>query len=174
MNGDWGYIQFGLDADKLKLLEQSDMNFKGLCNLFDVPWQLFGNADSYENRKQYKRDFIYDNIAVAAYGLRDELNEKLIGEYNLDQERDVIDCDVLSLPELGEDATKQAEFLEKMGGRLSYDEGREYLGFDRLNTPEMKQHYVSSSLSTLEQVNADMGEPLDDDVNLLNDTRNNP
>jgi hypothetical protein len=114
LTGDLGYIQFGLDAGQLKLLEQSDVQFKGLCNIFDVPWQLFGNADSYENRKQYKRDFIYDNIAVAAYSLRDELNSKLIPLFNLDRDRDVIDCDVMALPELAEDLKTQAETLSKL------------------------------------------------------------
>lgn len=166
LGGKWSFYQVGMDARQLALLEQSDASFKVLCNIYDVPWQLFGTADSYENRKQYKRDFIYDNIAVAAYSLRDEFNSKLIREFNLDRERDVIDVDIISLPELGEDQDKQAAFLEKMGGRLSYNEGRELLGYERINNPVFDQYYVNGNLQTLDQLNADIGEPLD--LNNLN------
>lgn len=169
MTGELGYIQFGLDAGQLKLLEQSDVHFKTLCNIFDVPWQLFGNADSYENRKQYKRDFIYDNIAPAAYGLRDEYNSALLPLFNLDRERDVIDCDVLSLPELAQDQKQAAEFLEKMGPRLTLNEGREYMGWERSPDPVMDKHYIPSNWAPVDQVGADVGDELnlsdlDDDV----------
>jgi HK97 family phage portal protein len=167
LTGDLGYIQFGLDAGQLKLLEQSDVQFKGLCNIFDVPWQLFGNADSYENRKQYKRDFVYDNIAVACYGLRDELNAKLIPEFGLDRDRDVIDCDLLSLPELSEDLKTQAETLSKLW-QLTPNEVREYIGYDPSADPNMEKVYLPSGFQSLDDLNAPIGGNLNNDVNLLN------
>jgi HK97 family phage portal protein len=167
LTGDLGYIQFGLDAGQLKLLEQSDVQFKGLCNIFDVPWQLFGNADSYENRKQYKRDFIYDNTAVACYGLRDELNAKLIPEFNLDRDRDVIDCDCMALPELIEDMKTQIDTLQR-ADFLTLNEKREYTGYDRLTDPNMDKIYVASGQTSLDDLNAPIGDNLNNDVNLLN------
>lgn len=168
LTGDLGYIQFGLDAGQLKLLEQSDVQFKTLCNIFDVPWQLFGNADSYENRKQYKRDLVYDNIAVAAYSLRDELNAKLIPLFNLDRDRDVIDVDILSLPELAQDQKEAADFLDKMGPRLTLNEGREYMGWDRSTDPNLDKHYIASGMQSLDDANMPIGTDLTNEVNLLN------
>jgi len=168
LTGDLNYFQFGLDAGQLKLLEQSDVQFKGLCNIYDVPWQLFGNADSYENRKQYKRDFVYDNIAVAAYGLRDELNARLIKEFSLDRERDVIDCDVMALPELAEDLKTQAETLAKLW-QLTPNQVLEYIGYDRSTDPLMDKIYVPAGLIPLEQLNADMGGGLHREIELLNE-----
>jgi HK97 family phage portal protein len=165
--GDWGYIQFGLDAGQLKLLEQSDAQFKGLCNIFDVPWQLFGTADSYENRKQYKRDFVYDNIAVAAYSLRDELNAKLIPEFNLDRDRDVIDCDIMALPELAEDTKTQIEAV-KSAWWMTPNEMRKETGFDELPDENMNKIYIGSALTPLDQVNSDIGGGLDQQLNDLN------
>jgi HK97 family phage portal protein len=167
LTGDLGYIQFGLDAGQLKLLEQSDVQFKGLCNIFDVPWQLFGNADSYENRKQYKRDFVYDNIAVAAYGLRDELNAKLIPEFNLDRDRDVIDCDVMALPELSEDLKTQAETLSKLW-QLTPNQVLEYIGYDKSTDPNMDKIYIPSGLTPIDELNAPIGGNLDNEESLLN------
>jgi HK97 family phage portal protein len=167
MTGDLGYIQFGLTAEQLQLIEQKDADFKTLCNIFDLPWQLFGNSDSYENRKQYKRDFIYDNIAVAAYGLRDELNAKLITEFNLDRDRDVIDCSVLDLPELSEDLKTQIDTLSK-ADFLTPNEKREYVGYDRMEDQNMDKIYTTSSTTSLEQINMDAGTNLDAEMSLLN------
>lgn len=167
LTGDLGYIQFGLDAGQLKLLEQSDVQFKGLCNIFDVPWQLFGNSDSYENRKQYKRDFIYDNISVAAYSLRDELNAKLIPLFNLDRDRDVIDADILSLPELGEDLKDQATALEKVQG-LTIDQRLEYFGFDAIGGDKGAMILVPSGFQTLDDLAQPVGGNLDGELQMLN------
>lgn len=169
MTGDLGYIQFGLDAGQLKLLEQADITKEALCHIFDVPYPLFNSNETYENRKQAKREFVYDNIAVAAYGLRDELNTKLIPLFNLDRDRDVIDVDILSLPELAQDQKETAEFLDKMGARLSLNEGREYMGWDRSPDPNMDKHYIPSGYQTLDDANAPIGGNLDAEENLLND-----
>lgn len=171
MTGDLGYFQFGLDSKQLQLLEQNDVHFKTLCNIFDVPWQLFGNADSYENRKQYKRDFVYDNIAVAAYSLRDELNAKLIKEFNLDRDRDVIDVDILALPELGEDLKDQIGGLTQAldRGMLTPNEARQEIGYDVSTDPNMEKFYITSSLTPLDQLNEPIGGGLESDLNALND-----
>jgi HK97 family phage portal protein len=168
LTGDLGYIQFGLDAGQLQLLEQSDVQFKTLCNIYDVPWQLFGTADSYENRKQYKRDFVYDNIAVAAYGLRDELNSKLLPAFNLDRDRDVIDCDVMALPELSEDLKTQAETLSKLW-QLTPNQVLEYIGYDPSPDPNMNVVYAPSGFVPLKDLNMDMGSNLDSEMNALNE-----
>lgn len=166
LTGDLGFFQFGMNAQQLELLKQSDVHFQTLCNIFDVPWQLFGNADSYENRKQYKRDFVYDNIAVAAYGLRDELNAKLIPEFNLDRDRDVIDVDILALPDLTEDMKEQVDAYSKAWW-MTPNEVREQTGYDKMTDPNMDKIYASGSIVPLDQVNSEILPPLDDD--LLND-----
>jgi HK97 family phage portal protein len=165
MMGKWGYHQFGLDAGQLKLLEQTDITMEALCNIFDVPPGMFTKNQTWENRKEQKREFIYDNIAVAAYGLRDEWNAKLVPEFNLDRERDVIDCDILSLPELAEDLKTQAEAVGKLW-QLTPNEVREYIGYDKLNDKNMDKVYVQGGVRTLEDVNDPIGDPLPDESNL--------
>jgi HK97 family phage portal protein len=166
MNGKWGFHQFGLSTQQLQLIEQSAATMKDLCNILDVPWQLFGNADSYENRKQYKRDWIYDNIAPACYGLRDEYNAKLIPEFNLDTSRDVIDCDILSLPELAADLKEISEATKNLW-QLTPNNVLELLGYDKSDDPNMDKRYVPSGYQTLEQINSEIGGNLDNDLNLL-------
>jgi HK97 family phage portal protein len=167
MTGDLSYMQFGLDAGQLKLMEQADIQFKQLCNIYDIPWQLFGNADSYENRKQYKRDLIYDNIAVACYSYRDEENAKLIPQFNLDRESDVIDCDLFALPELSEDLKTQIDGF-KSAWWMTPNEIREQTGFDRIIDTNMDKVYAPSSVVPVDQMNAEIGAGLDAQINLLN------
>lgn len=168
LTGDLGYIQFGLDAGQLKLLEQADITKEGLCHIFDTPYTLFNSNETYENRKQAKKEWIYDNIAPAAYGLRDDLNARLIPAFNLDRDRDVIDCGVTDLPELVQDQKEAADFIEKMGARLTLNEGREYLGWDRSPDTNLDKHYIASGLQSLDDANMSVGGDLSNEMSQLN------
>lgn len=166
LQGKWQFYQVGLDARSLELLKQMDNALDVVCYLLDVPVGLFKQGTTYDNKPAEQKSFIYDNIAPAAYEFRDLLNEKLIREFNLDDQRDVIDCDILQLPELAADQVKQADFITKMGYRITGNEGRELAGFERSTDPNMDKHYSDSNMQTLDQLNADLGEPLD--LNNLN------
>lgn len=166
MGGKWGYHQFGLDAEALRLLEKADVNMQRLCNIFDVPPGLFAKDQTYENLKEAKRNWIYDNIAVAAYSLRDLLNEKLLPDFNLDRERDFIDFDVTALPELAIDLQKtigavmQADFLTQ-------DEKRIAVGYEPLATPAMKAVYMAAGKQPVEHAFEPIEDDLTDDANQL-------
>jgi HK97 family phage portal protein len=167
LTGDLGYIQFGLDAGQLKLIEQSEVQFDTLCNIFDTPPGIFKSDQTYENVKQNERRWIYNNIAVAAYSLRDELNAKLIPAFGLDRDRDVIDCDCLALPELSDDMATQATTLGKLW-QLTPNQVLEQLGFDPSSDPNMDKVYIPNNFQTLDDVNAQIGGNLDSSINLLN------
>lgn len=172
LSGQYGYLQFGLDAEKLKLLEQSDASFVSLCNIFDTPPGIFAKDQTYENVKEAKRNWVYDNIAPAAYSLRDELNEKLILQMGLDRDRDFIDCAVVDLPEMAMDLGKQISAI-KDAYWTTLDEKRTATGYEALNTEESKKIYVQSSLTTLEEINAPVGGDLSNEMNLLGDEQTN-
>lgn len=157
MAGEWGYIQFGLDAQQLKLLEQTDITMTTLCNIFDVPPGLFAKDQTYENKKEDKRNFVFDNIGPAAGSLRDELNAKLIPAFGLDMEKDVLDFGILDLPEMAIDLQKQAAALKQMDW-ISKNEKRIASGFERVEKPELDEIPTD-----------DMGGSLDNEMNLLNE-----
>jgi phage portal protein BeeE len=169
MNGKWGFHQVGLDARALQLIEQGDKGLDKVAMIMDVPIGLFRHGTTYENKPQDKKDFIYDNIAPAAYELRDQWNELLLPQFNLDRERNVIDCDILSLPELAADQEKVSKFLDTMGPRLTLNEGRELLGYERSPDPNLDKHYATSGLTPLDQINEPIGGSLDAEMSQLND-----
>ncbi len=170
MNGDWGYLQFGMSVEQLQILEQANVTMDTLCNIFDVPPGMFSKDQTYNNRKEQKREFVYDNIAVAAYGLRDELNAKLIPAFDMDRERDVLDFDIMALPELVEDLKDQVMTL-KEAGWLTIDEKRTATGYDELGTEASRMVFMPSGLQTLEEAAAGLDVDLDSELKLLgNDT----
>lgn len=168
LTGQYGYLQFGLDAQKLQLIEQSEASFQALCNIFDTPPGLFLKDQTYENLKEAKRNWVWDNIAPAAYSLRDEMNEKLVLLMGLDRDRDFIDCGVMDLPEMAQDLGKQVIAL-KDAYWLNTDEKRSAIGYEPLNTEDSKKILVPSSYTTLEEVGMPVGGGLDNEMNLLND-----
>lgn len=167
MAGKWGYHQLGLDAQQLQLLERSDVNMTKLCNIFDTPPGLFAKDQTYENAKENKRNWVFDNIAPACYSLRDELNAKLLPAFNLDRESHTVDFDVLALPEMAIDMQKMITAL-KDADFLTLDEKRIAVGYEALNTPESKAIYIGNGKQTLTQAFEGVGGGLDNEEALLN------
>lgn len=166
--GDWQYIQFGLNADQLKLIEQYNLDFTRLCNIFDVPPGLFAKDQTYENQRESKRSFIYENIAVAAYGLRDELNSRLIEDFDLDRDTDFIDCDIMALPELSTDLKEQVTAL-KDAYWLSVDQKLTASGYEPIGGAEGEVRLVPTGLQSLKDAVSGVGGDLDNEMNLLNE-----
>jgi len=167
MTGKMSFMQFGMNAKDLQILEQMDKSIEWFCNVFDYPPGLLTKDQTYENQKQQERTFIYNNIAVASYGLRDELNAKLLPAFGLDRERDVIDCDILGLPELTEDLGATVTALKDAIG-LTVDQRLEAMGYDAIGGEEGKMILVPSGYTTLDELNAPIGGNLNNEVALLN------
>jgi hypothetical protein len=52
VQGDWGYLNVGLDSVDMELLEGQERAFVRLCNLLDTPPALFLTDQTYENAIQ--------------------------------------------------------------------------------------------------------------------------
>jgi HK97 family phage portal protein len=167
LGGEWGYINFGYSLDQLKILDQYKPNFGRLCGIFKTPPGIFAPEGTWDNQKQFERKWIYSKIAPNVYGLRDRLSEKLISEFDLDPERDLVDCDVMNLQELSEDLKDQVDAV-KEAWWLSMDERRSFTGYDPLGTPESAQYYVPSGLTPLSELNMPVGGDLTQQMNDLN------
>ena len=57
---DLSWINFGLSAADLSLIEQYNATVKDLCNIYNIPVQLLNNTDSstYNNMKEAKKQCI--------------------------------------------------------------------------------------------------------------------
>jgi HK97 family phage portal protein len=149
----WDYINFGLSATDMDLLNSMKLTREQLCQVFGVPAVLFSTDSMADNNYQNaQRDLVTNLIVPLLSTLRDELNRVLAygeGTY--------IDFDVTALPELQRDFEKQVKAL-KDADFLSYDEKRIAIGYEPKGGV-YDSAYVNSGLVKLEDLGIDLTVP---------------
>lgn len=139
------WVNFGLNASDLSLLEQYDSSIKDLCNIYNVPVQLLNNtsASTYNNQKEAKKALYQNAVIPELIKVRDELNRWLSPQFG---EKLFIDFDFTVIPELQEE-------MDKVVGQMSQawwltpNEKREATGFGLdTDNPEMDKYYVPANL----------------------------
>jgi HK97 family phage portal protein len=160
LSGDWGYYNIGLSNKDQGLLEQYGYGFKRMCRVFKTPAGIFdeGNA-TWDNQKQFYRQWVYTKIAPNIYQLRSKLSDRLIPEFGLDPASWLIDCDIMALPEMADDLKDQIAAVQP-ATFLTDNEKRLATGYPAINDPSMDM--------TSRQAADQIGAGLDAQMNLLN------
>jgi len=139
------WVNFGLNASDLSLIEQYNATIKDLCNIYSVPVQLLNNTDSssYNNQKEAKKSLYVNAVIPQLVKIREELNRWLTPQYG---EKLYVDFDFTVIPELQEE-------MEKVVGQMSQawwltpNEKRAAMsyGMDEENT-QLDDYYIPSNL----------------------------
>ena len=105
------WVNFGLNASDLSLIEQYNATIKDLCNIYNVPVQLLNNTDSttYNNMREAKKALYQNAVIPELNKIRDELNRWLSPQYG---DKIYIDFDYSAIPELQEE-------MDKVVGQMS-------------------------------------------------------
>lgn len=168
LSGEWGYYNIGYSVEAQKLLEQYGYGFKRMCRVFKTPAQIFDEGTgTWDNQKQAFKRWIFAKIAPNMYHLRGLLSESLIPDFGLDPETNLIDCDIMSLPEMSEDLGQLAGALEKAWG-ITLDDRLDALGYEPIGGKDGATRLIPNNLTPLDQLNMDIGGNLDGEVNQLN------
>jgi HK97 family phage portal protein len=99
------WVNFGLNASDVSLIEQYNASIKDLCNIYNVPVSLLNNTESstYNNVKEAKKA-LYQNCVIPELNkIADELNRWLAPKYG---EKLCIEFDYSAIPELQEETEK--------------------------------------------------------------------
>jgi HK97 family phage portal protein len=152
------WVNFGLPATDLALIEQYNSTVKDLCNIYNVPVQLLNNTDSstYNNMKEAKKALYQNAVIPELVKLRDELNRWLAPQYGPNI---YIDFDYSAVPELQDE-------LEKIVNQLSQawwvtpNEKREAMYYGREDNVQMDDFFIPANLMPL-----NMPDPLLDQPN---------
>lgn len=139
------WVNFGLNASDLSLLEQYDSSIKDLCNVYNVPVQLLNNtsASTYNNQKEAKKALYQNAVIPELIKVRDELNRWLAPQFG---EKLFIDFDFTVIPELQEEMDKVVSQMSQAWW-LTPNEKREATGFGLDDdNPEMDKYYVPANL----------------------------
>ena len=139
------WVNFGLNASDLSLLEQYDSTIKDLCNVYNVPVQLLNNtsASTYNNQKEAKKALYQNAVIPELIKIRDEFNRWLTPKYG---DKLYIDFDFTVIPELQEETEKVVQQMSQAWW-LTPNEKRAATGYgiDQENK-ELDKYFIPANL----------------------------
>jgi HK97 family phage portal protein len=150
------WINFGLNAADVSLIEQQNASVKDLCNIYGVPVQLLNNTDSttFNNMEEAKKAFWQNAVLPEMIKLRDCLNNWLAPKYG---ENFYIDFDFSSIADL---QTDQELLVKQMTASwwLSPNEKRLAMNYGESTDKAMNEIYIPANLMPINM-------PLDEILN---------
>ena len=159
------WVNFGLNASDVSLIQQYNASIKDLCNIYAVPVQLLNNTESstYNNMKEAKKA-LYQNCVIPELNkIRDELNRWLVPKFG---EKLFIDFDYSAIPELQEENEKVVDQLAKAWW-VTPNEKRSVMnyGVDNENIA-LDNYYIPANLIPIETNEMPIPDPIDEmDIN---------
>lgn len=159
------WVNFGLNASDVSLIEQYNASIKDLCNVYNVPVQLLNNTDSssYNNMKEAKKALYQNAVIPELLKIKDELNRWLAPKYG---NKLCIEFDFTVIPELQEEADKVVDQLAKAWW-LTPNEKRSVMsyGIDEENET-LNDYFIPANLIPTKVADVEVeNTPLDLDVN---------
>lgn len=158
-NGDLGYINFGLSAVDMAILDMEKLSMQQLCNIYGVPFILFNSdSSSYNNIQEAKKELITMAVVPELASVRDDWN--MIATY-FKGENIYVDYDISIYPELQEDLEKTYRIMAGAWWATP-NEKRLAMNMDEdVSNPLMNEYLIPSGLKKLEDLNVDLDAEMD-------------
>tara|TARA_R110000772_G_scaffold75393_6_gene163672 strand:- start:3057 stop:4985 length:1929 start_codon:yes stop_codon:yes gene_type:complete len=152
------WINFGLNASDLSLIEQYNASIKDLCNIYSVPSVLLNNdkSSTYNNMKEAKKALYQNAVIPQMIKVREELNRWLTPKYG---DKLYIDFDFSVIPELQEEMDKVVTQMNQAWW-VTPNEKRAAMsyGVDE-EKEELNDYYIPTSLVSLSLNDVELDEP---------------
>lgn len=145
------WVNFGLSASDLSLIEQYNASIKDLCNIYGVPVQLLNNTDSstYNNMKEAKKALYQMAVIPELLKISDELNRWLAPKYG---DNLCIEFDFSAIPEMQEETEKVVDQLAKAWW-ITPNEKREAMNYGMDEESEaLNDYYIPANLVPVNNV----------------------
>ena len=166
------WVNFGLNAADVSLIEQYNASIKDLCNIYNVPVQLLNNTDSasYNNMKEAKKALYQNAVIPELLKIKDELNRWLAPKFG---DKLCIEFDFSVIPELQEETDKVVDQLTKAWW-LTPNEKRAAMNYGKDDeTSQLDDYYIPANLIPVQSNDVEMPvEDIDVDVNKFLNTDN--
>jgi HK97 family phage portal protein len=144
---DLSWVNFGLSASDLSLIEQYNGTVKDLCNIYNIPVQLLNNTDAstYNNMKEAKKALYQNAVIPELIKIRDELNRWLAPKFGKGDEY-FIDFDFTAISEMQEEVDKLVTQLSNAWW-VTPNEKRDAMNYamDKEN-PFMDDYFIPANL----------------------------
>ena len=159
------WVNFGLNAADVSLIEQYNASIKDLCNIYNVPVQLLNNTDSssYNNMKEAKKALYQNAVIPELIKIKDELNRWLAPKYG---DKLCIEFDFSVIPELQEETDKVVDQLTKAWW-LTPNEKRAAMNYGKdEETSQLDDYFIPANLIPVQSNDVELEvEDIDIDVN---------
>lgn len=151
------WVNFGLNASDISLLEQYNASIKDLCNIYSVPSVLLNNdkASTYNNVKEAKKALYQNCVIPELIKVRDELNRWLTPQYG---DKMYIDFDFSVIPELQEEMDKVVDQMSKAWW-ISPNEKRESMSYAQEENELLNDFYIPANLIPMSNNDIDIPLP---------------
>ena len=139
------WVNFGLNATDMSLIEQYNASIKDLCNIYNVPVTLLNNTESstYNNVKEAKKALYQNCVIPELIKIQDELNRWLAPMYG---DKICIEFDFSVIPELQEETDKIVDQMTKAWW-LTPNEKRAAMSYDHdEDNPILDDYYIPANL----------------------------
>jgi len=139
------WVNFGLNASDMSLIEQYNASIKDLCNIYNVPVTLLNNTESstYNNVKEAKKALYQNCVIPELIKIQDELNRWLAPKYG---DKICIEFDFSVIPELQEETDKIVDQMTKAWW-LTPNEKRAAMSYDHdEDNPILDDYYIPANL----------------------------
>jgi len=153
------WVNFGLNAADVSLIEQYNASIKDLCNIYNVPVQLLNNTDSasYNNMKEAKKALYQNAVIPELLKIKDELNRWLAPKFG---DKLCIEFDFSVIPELQEETDKVVDQLSKAWW-ITPNEKRAVMNYGKdEETTQLDDYFVPANLIPVK--NNDVELPVDE------------
>ena len=167
------WVNFGLNASDMSLIEQYNASIKDLCNIYNVPVQLLNNTESstYNNMKEAKKALYQNCVIPELMKIQDELNRWLAPMYGDDI---CIEYDFSVIPELQEETDKIVDQMSKAWW-LTPNEKRAAMSYDHdEQNPILNDYYIPANLIPASGDDIDMPDVVEtrvDDIDNEDDSK---
>jgi HK97 family phage portal protein len=152
------WVNFGLNASDVSLIEQYNASIKDLCNIYNVPVSLLNNTESstFNNVKEAKKA-LYQNCVIPELNkIADELNRWLAPKYG---EKLCIEFDYSAIPELQEETEKVVSQMSQAWW-LTPNEKRAAMSYGTDEENEiLNEYYIPANLIPASGSDIDIEDP---------------
>jgi hypothetical protein len=152
------WVNFGLNASDMSLIEQYNASIKDLCNIYNVPVTLLNNTESstYNNVKEAKKALYQNCVIPELLKIQDELNRWLAPMYG---DKICIEFDFSVIPELQEETEKIVDQMSKAWW-LTPNEKRAAMSYAHdEDNPILDEYYIPANLIPASGSDIDFADP---------------
>ena len=156
-NAPVGYTRIGESPVDMGVLQSMQNNLIRLCNVFQVPVELFTPGSTFNNKAEARKNMITTGILPRMNIFRDRINRWLIKPYD---QKWYIDYDIMSITELQDDLGKMVDMYSKMNW-VTDNEKRTATNYDNYPHPLADTLFVDPNRIPIDMAMYDTTIPAD-------------